>query len=788
MIVLIKQELHKLWSKKMFLIYFASLVFLNIFLMWFLNQSSRFPTSAYLQMTKDLSGKTIEEQYNFVSELYEQIDAVNKIDYTVKLYDTNPIDSAKLSNGKYREIFDKYSQVYKDKTYLNYTKSMNSELSFLKTINYEIEKVHGYEDYLNEIQKNADMLSSISIFNKEGSYTNNNIKATAKAYEGMSSVPINYYPQKGIVTALDFDISDIILIFIMILMSFTLVREERDNGLLYLIRSTQRGRLHTAIAKAVALIISLLVAVIILYCTNLVYCNFTYGLGDLTRTIQSVPRLMNSTLKVNLVEYLGLYMLTKWVAAAVTGIWILFSMTVAKSIMTGVLFSISMPLVHFLIRSVIPATHKLNVIKYANIISLLKTNEILGSYRNLHWFNNEPIQLNLIETVSGTIYFIVFISMFLFAFSKMQMVTVHRTSFNLLGKFKKDKIYPTTVKKQEWYKLLVMNGGAIFLSIIIIFQGYTAFTSENYIDADEMFYAYYMKEITGKYDEESRDFLVEESKKFEPIYYAQHKLKYNNITFEEYREILNANYSLSIDYNAYSKAKSRLDYIQYNPSAHIVYETGYEKLFNLNSSKDVLTSSIFSAISIILILSGFFTMEKTSGVKKVIYATPLGRNYTVKIKFRIAFIISCLVGTLSIFPKLWQIGKGYGYKGLFSPLMSLYQYNNVNRFIPIIALIAFMIISRIIACYLMSCFVLYISNISNSYMFSVMINTCIILFPLILYYMGINSFMYLSVYPLFDVARIFTEKMGVLLVLLYYFLALCGVFIFKDSAKEAYKK
>ncbi len=770
----------------MFLVYFAGLVFLNIFLMWFFGQSSRFPTSAYLQMTNDLAGKTIEEQYSFVSELYEQIDAVNKIDYTVRLYERSPEDSARLSNGEYKPIFDKYSQVYKDKTYLNYTKSMNSEFAFLKTINNEISAVYGYEDYLNEIQENAEMLSGISIFNKEGSYTSNNIKATAKAYEGMSGIPINYYPQKGIVTALEFDISDVILIFIMILMSFTLVREEKDNGLLYLIRSTQRGRLHTAIAKAVALIISLLVAVIVLYCTNLIYCNFTYGLGDLSRTIQSVPRLINSTLKVNLIEYLGLYMLTKWVAATVTGLWILFCVTIAKSIMTGVLLSVSMPLVHFLIRAIIPATHKLNVIKYANIISLLQTNEILGSYRNLHWFNNEPIQLNLVETVSGIIYFVIFISMFLFAFSKMQMVTVHKNSFSLLSKFKKDKIYPTTVEKQEWYKLLVMNGGAILLSVIIIFQGYSAFTSENYIGADEMFYAHYMKEITGKYDEESRDFLIKESEKFAPIYYAQHKLACNSITFEEYIEIINANYSLSIDYNAYSKARNKLYYIKENPSAHLVYETGYEKLFNLNDGKDVLASSIFSAVSIILLFSGFFTMEKTSGMKKVIYATPLGRNYTVKIKLRISFILSCVVGTLSMFPKLWQVGKGYGYKALFSPLMSLYQYNKADSCIPIIALIIFMIISRILACYLMSCVVLYISNIANSYMFSVMINSCIILFPLILYYMGMDSFMYLSVYPIFDVAKIFTEKLGVFIVRSYYFLTLSGISIFKDSIKEAY--
>ena len=42
----------------------------------------------------------------------------------------------------------------------------------------------------------------------------------------------------------------------------------------------------------------------------------------------------------------------------------------------------------FGIRAAIPATSRLNVIKYANLASLLQTNELLGNYRNLFWFGS----------------------------------------------------------------------------------------------------------------------------------------------------------------------------------------------------------------------------------------------------------------------------------------------------------------------------------------------------------------------------------------------------------------
>ena len=57
----------------------------------------------------------------------------------------------------------------------------------------------------------------------------------------------------------------------------------------------------------------------------------------------------------------------------------------------------------FGIRAAIPATSRLNVIKYANFASLLQTNELLGNYRNLFWFGS-PIGLPLVEWTAAVLY------------------------------------------------------------------------------------------------------------------------------------------------------------------------------------------------------------------------------------------------------------------------------------------------------------------------------------------------------------------------------------------------
>lgn len=57
----------------------------------------------------------------------------------------------------------------------------------------------------------------------------------------------------------------------------------------------------------------------------------------------------------------------------------------------------------FGIRAAIPATSRLNVIQYANLASLLQTNELLGNYRNLFWFGS-PIGLPFVEWTAAVLY------------------------------------------------------------------------------------------------------------------------------------------------------------------------------------------------------------------------------------------------------------------------------------------------------------------------------------------------------------------------------------------------
>lgn len=186
------------------------------------------------------------------------------------------------------DLFDAWEQTYHDKTYTLYTDSLSLDYALLSQLVSEYDTVAGYGDFLDSVQTKAGQLAGISIFqNDETGYDLKNIEVTAAVCAGLGETAIDYYPQKGLYTAISYAFTDLILLVSMLVQALLLVRQERDSGLLSLVRSLPGGRLQTALAKLGAFALSLLAVLALLYGVNLAYCAATFGLGPLTRTIHA---------------------------------------------------------------------------------------------------------------------------------------------------------------------------------------------------------------------------------------------------------------------------------------------------------------------------------------------------------------------------------------------------------------------------------------------------------------------------------------------------------------------
>ena len=749
-------ELRKVWGGRVFPVLLAILASANLLLLWMGTRptAKQPPASAYRAVGTELNGKTMEEKGTYLREKCEEIESLVKIGqyYRELAYGDYALTQFRQDNAA---MFDAYEQEYKDKSYTLFTDNLNTEYRLFSQLQNEYNTVAGYGDFLQGVQAKATQLSGISIFqNDRTGYDLKNIELTAQVYAGLTETPIDYFPQKGLYTAISYAFTDLILLASMLLLALILVRQERDSGLLSLVRSLPGGRLKTALAKLAAFAASLLVVLMVLYGVNLAYCSASFGLGSLNRTIQSVPALMRCTMQITVGQYLLRFLLAKWAGAFVMGLWVMLAALVAKRAAAGWVGALALPLAMYGIRAAIPATSHWNVIKYANMVSLLQTNELLGNYRNLFWFGS-PVSLPLVEWLTAAVLGGSLFAGFCAVFAKAQLLPTAKRSLTLPFSH---TTRATSVPREEGRKLLLMNGAAVFLAAFLAFGIYQGITSESYLDADEIYYAYYMKHISGPWRTESYNWLTEQGKEFAPMLEVQRRV----IGGELSSDAMLAYSSLQQKYTVYQQiVQFNIQYyIKQNPGAWLVYETGYRKLFGFTGTADV-QDTLLAGLLCALCFSGLFAMERKGGMDEILAATPLGRKYTAKAKLRQSTLVAAGITLGTVLPHLWQILRDYGLPALLAPAMSISELQAVPKFITLSDLLIFWFICRFAACLCMSRITLWLGQKLGNLLPALFISAVAYCLPALLSLSGMkNGIEWLGFYPLFHAAALWQTQGG----------------------------
>ena len=749
-------ELRKVWGGRVFPVLLAILASANLLLLWMGTRptAKQPPASAYRAVGAELNGKSMEEKGTYLRGKCEEIESLVKIGqyYRELAYGDYALTQFRQENAA---MFDAYEQEYKDKSYTLFTDNLNTEYRLFSQLQNEYNTVAGYGDFLQSVQTKATQLSGISIFqNDRTGYDLKNIELTAQVYAGLTETPIDYFPQKGLYTAISYAFTDLILLASMLLLALILVRQERDSGLLSLVRSLPGGRLKTALAKLAAFAASLLVVLTVLYGVNLAYCSASFGLGSLNRTIQSVPALMRCTMQITVGQYLLRFLLAKWAGAFVMGLWVMLAALVAKRAAAGWVGALALPLAMYGIRAAIPATSHWNVIKYANMVSLLQTNELLGNYRNLFWFGS-PVSLPLVEWLTAAVLGGSLFAGFCAVFAKAQLLPTAKRSLTLPFSH---TTRATSVPREEGRKLLLMNGAAVFLAAFLAFGIYQGVTSESYMDADEIYYAYYMKHISGSWRTESYNWLTEQGKEFAPMLEVQRRV----IGGELSSDALLAYNSLQQKYTVYQQiVQFNIQYyLKQNPGAWLVYETGYRKLFGFTGTADV-QDTLLAGLLCALCFSGLFAMERKGGMDEILAATPLGRKYTAKAKLRQSTLVAAVIAFGTVLPHLWQILRDYGLPALLAPAMSISELQAVPKCITLSDLLLFWLLCRFAACLCMSRITLWLGQKLGNLLPALFISAVAYCLPALLSLSGMkNGIEWLGFYPLFHAAALWQTQGG----------------------------
>lgn len=753
MIRLMGFELRKVWMGRLFALLVAVLASTNLLLLWIGARPAADQPSAegWRKLGAELVTMQPEQKNDFLHGKLEECGALVNIDYYYLQLAYGDNDFLRDFRKQHASVFQKYEQEYLSKTYQTYTDNLYADYKLFDQAVAECDTVTAYPEFLADIQAKTNQLAGISIFQNDSTgYDLRNIEQTASVYAGMEGTVIDYYPQKGLYTALSYPFTDLLLLAAMLLLALLLVRQERDNGLLCLVRSMPAGRLKTALAKLTTFALSLLAVLVLLYGVNLFWCGATYGLGPLGRSIQSVPALMRCTMSITVAEYLVRFLLAKWAGAFVMGLWVMLAALAARHTASGWVGALALPLAMYGIRAVIPATSRLNVIKYANLVSLMQTNELLGNYRNLFWFG-WPVGLPLVEWTAAVVYGGLLPTGFCLLFTRGQLLPSSKRSFVLFAR-RARRTRPTTVFQAEGRKLFVTGGAALFLAAFLAFGVWQSVTVQSYVDPQEICYAFYMKPLSGPYTQESVDFLLEEREEFTSYLLAQQQV----IRGELSEDALYAFAGIQQKYNAYAQVVQQNvnGYLKHHPKAWLVYESGYRELFFPDKSSD-LQDTLFAGLLCAVCFSGLFAMERRGGMDTVLRATPLGRRFTVRAKLAQSALAAVGIALAGCAPHLWRVLRDYGLPALNAPAMSISELETVPWIFTLFDLLLFWVLCRVLACLCMGAATLWLGHQLGSALPALFVSTTVWCLPPLLALSGMdNGIEWLGTWPLFGAANL----------------------------------
>jgi len=700
---MIKYELYKVVTRKLFLVMLAVAVAVNALALWWLNPPP-----------DGMSHSEVKEIYDIIRPLpvEEKLEFLNSI----------PGD---LSDSIIRDL-----------------------------------TVNTYTAYLDRIYHEADILLGSAVFGGDsGSFSYRNIEKTGQDFAGMRDIKTYYDVNTGLAVLFDSPSADIIIVFLIITICIALITDEKDKRLFMLIKATPNGHIHTVAAKLVVAAICVAGVSGLVYLSGLIFTEATFGLGDISRPVQSVPDLMGSLLSISVAGFILLNFIAKTAGLLCIAMLIMLIAIHAKHSIIMISATVIIAAVSNLLAA-IPVSSQWNALRFLNLYSLIVPHRIYGDYFNLNVFGM-PVSLIPVFIIFTAILFMALVITVCLSFIKKRGLETTQGLFM----FKELRLIPsrlhTNWKYFELKKLAFVNKALMILVIFGVIQGYSIYTANEALFGFEHYYVKNtLLRLQGELTEEKETVILAEKVKYD---HAQSEIDrfteafYNGeIDITEFFDEIHVHSETMQIMQGFLIVYERYEYVRDNLNAEFLYDAGYARLFGLHDSDSGLNAGMRLITVLLLCLCGVFSIEYKTGMYKVLNSTVHGHSDTVRFKLILSVSLTVIAFVLTCLPDFIYIGQNYGYAGLTSPLASIppADTGQIPAFIgslPVWSYIAALLILRLIVFTAIAIIILAISLFTGNNAYAALAGAGIMLLPLFLHLFGFNLFYSVSLLNLVTV-------------------------------------
>lgn len=560
-----KFELRKILRNRYFISILLSAVFANVFLLF----------STY---NDDDCGYTLYD----LKEAYESIDVLEQ--------KQTDLFSAILGLSDYQgELI---------------TEDIYEEDALVNDALERIAEARKYGDTLNDIIAELNVKINSGLFGKNGSYSVKAFQAVSRYYEKLQGleVPVAF---SGSIEALSgWGVSDILIQLFCCAAALVVMTSERANGVLSLLYTTKHGRTKLFTQKYMALEGIFAITFLLMHGGNLAVTGLTLGFGDITRPIQAIYGFSECPFPFTVLGYFVFFYSIKflWGICISTLFFALCSVTdkyIVPILAMGTVLLISYAC------EVSGNLHLycLNLIHLANTASLFQDCIMLN-------IAGQPISHFVVLFFELGLISLITFGLGIWIFCKKQVVSRARARKNGRGL----SIYRhTNLFVHEGIKILVHNRALPIMAAFALLQFCVYHNYSISLNETEQEYRRYSAILSGAPSEEKDIFLSEETVHFEnlerKLLWWEEQISDNNmvlslVTQDIKQELLRK--------EGFLQAKNQYDSLQNGMS--YVYRAGYQRMTNIQGTKEDIRNTALFLFFLLLILSDTFSFEDETGV------------------------------------------------------------------------------------------------------------------------------------------------------------------------------
>lgn len=598
-------------------------------------------------------------------------------------------------------------------------------------------------DNIQSMREQSELLSGISVFSKEDTFSNKNIWKTQEDFEKIKSVNIDTINSDKAVSAfLEYDEIFYLLVMFIFITVLTFF-DERKSGLWQITYGCKKGRMTLA-CKRFGILVFLVISFSGLMFLETVCVSFwDYGGNDiLFSSVQSVVVLQNFTLPISVLEFL----LYAWgicaLALIVSGlfIWGIFSLVHNRNlgmVVLVVVYGIEMALYYFL-----PEQHPLCVLKYFNLWFFINPGKVFVDYTN---FPIGTYLLNLREFVQWTLAgMLVFFGVLVCYINKITrpfyVVGMMERVMQWLSGWCKRGLCHCSGICFELYKLLFQGKGAL---VILVFT----YLMLSGISTDELLLSPAREQLVDFYAENTGEITKESMVPYEKIETELNQVydEFINAPDETKKEAEDIYQSYEATRVMFRQLEERLEYAKNLEKRGIagwwLNETGYRQLLGGGNVANRMVHGVLAILTMILILSGSLVMERQLGVRYILRCTPKGRKIFFFRKVFCAAAVAIFSALLTIGAEMYEAGRLYSFRGLSAPVQNLSFLKTVPFSITIGQFLGIWILMRMLTYITIATMCLMISSFSERMEKAQMVSLVLLVFALI---SGVSEYMVLG--------------------------------------------